>query len=128
MTAFLPKITSSGAQGTVGLFQTLLKEGGEIPRLTRDDQFLTCCILATADWCAETTQQLQEKLRERVPALDMSPEMDVFYGIAQNALNLLAQDLEYAYDAALQAMTKIKFVHPFEFVIRITNSAREAKT
>lgn len=35
-------------------------------RLTVDQQFFTCCILATADWCAETTLQLQEKLKQGV--------------------------------------------------------------
>ena len=38
-------------------------------RLTVDQQFFTCCILATADWCAETTMQLQEKLKQRVQVI-----------------------------------------------------------
>uniref|UniRef100_A0A914WH53 Vacuolar protein sorting-associated protein 53 homolog n=1 Tax=Plectus sambesii TaxID=2011161 RepID=A0A914WH53_9BILA len=111
LTAFLPKLSGSSVQGTAGLLQSLLKEG-EVPRLNKDEQFLTCCILATADWCAETTQQLQDKLREKVsdaPALDMSTETDLFYTISSSALTTLATDLEIGCDAALQTMTKINW-------------------
>lgn len=52
--------------GTSSLLQNLMREDTTI-RLTIDQQFFTCCLLTTADWCAETTLQLQEKLRQRIP-------------------------------------------------------------
>lgn len=72
LTAFLPQVTSSGYQGsitTASLLQNLMRDDTTI-RLTPEQQFFTCCLLATADWCAETTMQLQEKLKQRVPVIE----------------------------------------------------------
>lgn len=77
MTAFLPKINSAQITSTAGLIQSLLKEG-EVARLTNDEIFLTCCILTTAEFCAETTQQLQEKLKEKVADVTLHPKVDYF--------------------------------------------------
>uniref|UniRef100_A0A914DRA7 Vacuolar protein sorting-associated protein 53 homolog n=1 Tax=Acrobeloides nanus TaxID=290746 RepID=A0A914DRA7_9BILA len=110
LTAFLPQV-SSGYQGTIStasLLQNLMREDTTI-RLTPDQQFFTCCLLATADWCAETTMQLQEKLKQRVPKIDFNQEMELFYSISNNALTILVQDAESACDAALQMMTKINW-------------------
>ncbi|EPB80307.1 Vps53-like protein [Ancylostoma ceylanicum] len=107
LTAFLP--TAHGQQSsssTANLFN-LIREDTSVLRLTPDQQFLTCCILATADWCAETTLQLQEKLAQRLPGVDLSQEMETFYGITNQALAVLVQDLEGACDAALQAIAKV---------------------
>ncbi|VDN32150.1 unnamed protein product [Gongylonema pulchrum] len=78
-------------------------------RLTVDQQFFTCCILATADWCAETTLQLQDKLKQRVQSIDLNQEMELFYSISNSALSVLVQDVESTCDAALQAMMKINW-------------------
>ncbi|KAH7731207.1 Vps53-likeN-terminal family protein [Aphelenchoides avenae] len=110
LTAFLPQVTS-GYQGTIttaSLLQNLIREETTV-RLTPDQQFFTCCLLATADWCAETTLQLQEKLKQRVPSIDLNQEMELFYSISNNALTTLVQDVESACDAALQTMTKINW-------------------
>ncbi|KAK5982781.1 Vacuolar protein sorting-associated protein 53, partial [Trichostrongylus colubriformis] len=107
LTAFLP--TGHGQQSgssTANLFN-LIREDTTVLRLSADQQFLTCCILATADWCAETTLQLQEKLAQRLAGVDLSQEMETFYGIANQALAVLVQDLEGTCDAALQAISKI---------------------
>ena len=34
--------------------------------LNRDDLLAACCLLCTADYCLETTQQLQAKLQEKI--------------------------------------------------------------
>lgn len=94
---------------TASLLQNLIREETTV-RLTPDHRFFACCILATADWCAETTIQLQEKLKQRIPDLDLGQEMEVFYSISNTALGTLVQDAEAACDAALQMMTKIKYV------------------
>ncbi|VDM53282.1 unnamed protein product [Angiostrongylus costaricensis] len=106
LTAFLP--TAHGQQSSANLF-SLIREDTTSLRLTGDQQFTTCCILATADWCAETTLQLQEKLALRLPGVDLSQEMETFYGITNQALAILVQDLEVACDSALQAIAKINW-------------------
>lgn len=63
--AFLPAVTTN-ATSTTSILQNLMREETSI-RLTADQQFFCCCLLATSDWCAETTNQLQEKLRQRLP-------------------------------------------------------------
>ena len=44
--------------------------------------------------------------------IDMAAEQEHFYQVTSTALTILAQDLEAACDAALLAMTKIKYVFP----------------
>lgn len=107
LTAFLPQLTMQNSISTTSLLQNLIREE-TILRLTAEQQFFTCCILATADWCAETTLQLQEKLKQKIPDVDLNQEMELFYSISNNALSILVQDGEAACDAALQTMTKIK--------------------
>lgn len=87
LSAFLPQVTSGsggtpvsttsssvaasyqsliGGVGTsMNLLQNLMREESSV-KLTSDQQYFTCCLLATADWCAETTMQLQEKLKQRL--------------------------------------------------------------
>ncbi|VDN05411.1 unnamed protein product [Thelazia callipaeda] len=107
LTAFLPSLPSTQFSST-SILQTLMRDG-TVVRLTTDQQFFTCCVLATADWCAETTLQLQEKLKQRVPSIDLNQEMELFYSISNNALSILVQDVESTCDAALQAMVKINW-------------------
>ncbi|KAE9551032.1 hypothetical protein FO519_005766 [Halicephalobus sp. NKZ332] len=108
LTAFLPQVITQNSMTTASLLQNLIREETTV-RLTPDQRFFACCILATADWCAETTIQLQEKLKQRIPDLDLGQEMEVFYSISNNALGTLVQDAEAACDAALQMMTKINW-------------------
>ncbi|KAK0416221.1 hypothetical protein QR680_012354 [Steinernema hermaphroditum] len=100
--------TSINASAAAGILQNFLRDDGSAAtaRLTPDQTFFTCCILATADWCAETALQLQTKLRERIPNLDFTAEMELYYGISNSALAVLVQDVECTCDAALQVMTK----------------------
>ncbi|PAV59529.1 hypothetical protein WR25_16331 [Diploscapter pachys] len=107
LTAFLPSSFRHSSNSTT-LFN-LMREESTQTRLTLDEQFLTCCILATADWCAETTLQLQEKLAQRIAGIDLNQEMEQFYGITNQALAVLVQDVEGACDAALQTITKINW-------------------
>lgn len=80
ITRDLQKISTSGL---IQNFSSLLKEG-EITRYTKDELTKICCILTTAEYCLETTQQLQEKLKEKIePSLsnqiDLSKEQDGFH-------------------------------------------------
>ena len=65
------------------LLQSILKES-DIMKLTEDEQCKTCSILCTAEYCMETTQQLEEKLKEKVDPdlvdkIDLRAEQDVFH-------------------------------------------------
>ena len=74
---------SGGLSTASGLIQSILKEG-EASKLSEEEQWRVCSILATAEYCMDTTCQLEEKLREKVdPALrasiDLSAEQDMFH-------------------------------------------------
>jgi hypothetical protein len=60
----------------------ILKEG-DTSKLLEEEQSRTCSILCTAEYCVETTIQLQDKLREKVDPLladkiDLTTEHDLF--------------------------------------------------
>ncbi|XP_058977146.1 vacuolar protein sorting-associated protein 53 homolog [Musca domestica] len=101
----------STAAGQV--IHNFLKEG-DAQRFTRDDLIRICCVLTTAEYCLETVQQLEEKLKEKVAAayankVDMSEERDVFHRIISNCIQLLVQDLEAGCEPSLQAMAKVQW-------------------
>ncbi|RLU24013.1 hypothetical protein DMN91_004222 [Ooceraea biroi] len=126
----LPKIVSSAGIGTsmsnitrdfrdlstsgfIQNFQSFLKEG-ETARFSKEEQSRICCILTTAEYCLETTQQLEEKLREKIDKsysekINLSQEQDIFHNVISNCIQLLVQDLETACDSALTTMTKVQW-------------------
>ncbi|XP_074869640.1 vacuolar protein sorting-associated protein 53 homolog isoform X4 [Carettochelys insculpta] len=78
----LPKTTSSSGGLTIS---SLLKEkeGSEVAKFTIEELCLICSILSTAEYCLATTQQLEEKLKEKVDAnlmerINLTGEMDTF--------------------------------------------------
>lgn len=89
----LPKIKSSGlsssgvsvinaAISAAGL-QIGLKEG-EVPRYTKSEIIQICSILLTANYCLETVQQLERKLKEKVEPkfvdrISLNAEQDLFH-------------------------------------------------
>ena len=131
-----PSSSSSAALATASLLSALLKDGvgasligvdstsassSPAVRLSLDDQFTACVVLATADWAADTTAQLAAKLKEKYSAdgasdehaakqLDMTQELDHFHAVTAAALHILTQDLEAVCDPALTAMAKIRCV------------------
>ncbi|XP_033627751.1 vacuolar protein sorting-associated protein 53 homolog isoform X2 [Asterias rubens] len=124
LTNNLPKTQAGqGASTTVGAMginiSALLKEGlkestSEAPKFTPEEQYLVCSLLCTAEYCLDTTLQLEEKLKEKVDTtlvdkINLSAEMDVFHGVISNCIQLLVQDLESACDPALSAMNKVNW-------------------
>ncbi|KAK3913798.1 Vacuolar protein sorting-associated protein 53-like protein [Frankliniella fusca] len=94
-------------------FQSLLKEG-DVTRYSPEEQARVCCILTTAEYCLETTQQLEEKLKEKVDPeladkINLSQEQDIFHNVISNCIQLLVQDLELSCEPALTAMSKIQW-------------------
>uniref|UniRef100_A0A8C2KDC9 VPS53 subunit of GARP complex n=1 Tax=Cyprinus carpio TaxID=7962 RepID=A0A8C2KDC9_CYPCA len=73
----LPKTsTSSGGLTISSLLKE--KEGSEVTKFTMEELCLICSILSTAEYCLATTQQLEEKLKEKgylkqYPALGSGP-------------------------------------------------------
>lgn len=92
---------------------TIILKDGDI-KLTPEEQYVTCCILNTAEYCLDTTSQLEEKLKQKVDMLkedevDLNEEQDSFHKVISNAIQLLVRALETQCDAALTAMTKTKW-------------------
>uniref|UniRef100_A0A8C0JCR6 VPS53 subunit of GARP complex n=1 Tax=Chelonoidis abingdonii TaxID=106734 RepID=A0A8C0JCR6_CHEAB len=86
----LPKTTSSSGGLTI---TSLLKEkeGSEVAKFTVEELCLICSILSTAEYCLATTQQLEEKLKEKVDAslmerINLTGEMDTFSMYVQQSV------------------------------------------
>ncbi|XP_018561685.1 vacuolar protein sorting-associated protein 53 homolog [Anoplophora glabripennis] len=110
---FTKDLQKMSTSGLIQNFSSLLKEG-EVTRFTKEEQTRICCILTTAEYCLETTQQLGDKLKEKIdPTLadqiDLSKEQDNFHKVISNCIQILVQDLENACEPALTAMSKIQW-------------------
>ncbi|XP_066281087.1 vacuolar protein sorting-associated protein 53 homolog isoform X1 [Branchiostoma lanceolatum] len=105
-------VTTSGGGLTIS---SLLKEGNqELSKFSPEEQRLVCSILCTAEYCLETSQQLEDKLKEKVePSLseqiDLSQEMDLFHTVISNCIQLLVQDLEGACEPSLATMARVNW-------------------
>ncbi|CAG2123413.1 unnamed protein product, partial [Medioppia subpectinata] len=90
----------SAASSAAGLLQSFLKEAeGGVKVLSKSELCQVCSVLLTANYCLETTQQLEKKLQERVDQtltdkINMSPELDIFHGIISNCIQLLIHNIE----------------------------------
>ncbi|XP_042298584.1 vacuolar protein sorting-associated protein 53 homolog isoform X2 [Sceloporus undulatus] len=109
----LPK-TSSGGGGLTITSLLKEKEGSEVAKFTLEELCLICSILSTAEYCLATTQQLEEKLKEKVDTslmerINLMGEMDIFSVVISNSIQLLVQDLDAACDPALTAMSKMQW-------------------
>lgn len=65
------------------LIQSILKEGDN-SKFTEEEQMLCCVILCTSEYCMETSQQLEEKLKEKTDEslasqISLSAEQDIFH-------------------------------------------------
>lgn len=99
----------STAAGNV--LQNLLKEGDQ-PRYSRDEIVRLCCILTTAEYCVETVDQLEAKLKEKsdeayTDKIDLSDEKDIFHRCISHCIHLMVQDIEWGCEAALIVMNKV---------------------
>lgn len=102
----------STAAGNV--LQNFLKEGDQ-PRYSRDEIVRLCCILTTAEYCVETVDQLEAKLKEKsdeayTDKIDLSDEKDIFHRCISNCIHLMVQDIECGCEAALVVMNKVNYV------------------
>ncbi|XP_047541354.1 vacuolar protein sorting-associated protein 53 homolog [Vanessa atalanta] len=94
--------------------QGLLRD--DAPRYTRQEIAKITSVITTSEYCLETTIHLEQKLKEKISPnladkIDLAPEQDLFHKMISNCIQLLVQDLEMACEPALQAMTKISWLH-----------------
>ncbi|CAH2056184.1 unnamed protein product, partial [Iphiclides podalirius] len=95
---------------------TLLRDDATPARYTKQEVARITSVITTSEYCLETTIHLEQKLKEKVaPSLvnkiDLAPEQDLFHKMISNCIQMLVQDLELACEPALQAMTKISWLH-----------------
>lgn len=81
--------TQSSLSTAGSLIQSILKEGdatkGDASKFNEDEQRLICVMLCTAEYCMETSQQLEEKLIEKTDPkvstqISLSAQQDIFHG------------------------------------------------
>lgn len=99
------------------VIHSFMKEG-EVPRYTKEERILICKILTTSEYCLETVQQLEEKLKEKIDPnyaenIDLSEEKDVFHRVISHCIQLLVQDIENLCESALIVMTKVSTLITF---------------
>jgi len=77
---------------------------------------MICIVLCTAEYCLDTTQQLEDKLKEKMlpdgPFLEkvnFSGEMELFSATITNCLQLLVLALDNICEPALNAMLKVNW-------------------
>lgn len=92
------------------LAATLLKDvgnNGDI-KLTTDEQYTACCMLNTAEYCLDTTDQLEGKLKQKLgdEKVDMMGEQDAYHEVITNCIQLLVRALETQCDPGLTTMVR----------------------
>eukprot|EP00051_Salpingoeca_urceolata_P027977 m.484296 g.484296 ORF g.484296 m.484296 type:complete len:850 (+) comp23287_c0_seq1:244-2793(+) len=93
---------------------TILLKEGEL-KLSPQELYITCCILNTAEYAMDTTNQLEDKLKERIgeeklaEQIDLNEEMDLFGEVVSTAIHVLVRSMETSTEPSLLAMTKMKW-------------------
>ncbi|EDQ87874.1 uncharacterized protein MONBRDRAFT_26906 [Monosiga brevicollis MX1] len=110
--SYTEQILKANMPKASSLAQLLLKEA-EL-RLSKQEIYLVCSLLNTADYCQDTTRQLEEKLEEKLDEpfkekLDLKEEQDAFYELIGTCSQVLVRTLESHCDAALSVMSKTRW-------------------
>lgn len=111
--SFLTKDLQNLPTAAGQVIHNFLKEG-DVPRYTKDEVIRICCIMTTAEYCLETVQQLEDKLKEKIEPtykdnVDLSEEKDIFHRVISNSIHLLVQDVESGCEPAMIAMSKVQW-------------------
>ncbi|CAF4718427.1 unnamed protein product, partial [Rotaria socialis] len=123
LTANLPKTNTVATSlvGTATIFiqnlpniPSMLKEGETIAKLNEPEICRSCSVLCTAEYCVETIQQLEDKMKEKitkslVDKISFESERNIYKAIIAESIQILIQDLENACEPALTAMTKLSW-------------------
>ncbi|EGD75791.1 hypothetical protein PTSG_07909 [Salpingoeca rosetta] len=102
--ANLPKSTS---------LATLLVKEAEL-KLSMEEVYLVCSILNTADYCLQTTEQLEAKMKEKLDApfneqVNLTEEQDKFNEVITTCIQVLVRALETVTQPSLTAIYKTKW-------------------
>ena len=119
MTNFTKELRDFNTSGLIQNFQSLLKEGDltssssdVVVKLNDDEKVLICTFLVTSEYCLETMQQLEGKLKEKVKdaeQINFSSEQDVYHNVTNSCLQLLVRELAVNCEPALTAMAKMSW-------------------
>lgn len=123
------KMFSVATYGAAGLLQSLLRDDASRNKIEPNQ---VCSVILTADYCLETTQQLEKKLKERIDSnlfdrVDLKAELDIFNELINGCIQLLIQHIEFNCESAFSAMVKTQWssvetpVKHSQFVDDITN-------
>ncbi|KDN51377.1 hypothetical protein K437DRAFT_254784 [Tilletiaria anomala UBC 951] len=100
------------------LRQSLIRmPGGDRTRLSQDsrpnahDVQRWCLVINTSDYCATTSLQLEEKLRQKMHSdfrdgLTLEPEREQFLGVISSGVMVLTRELEESIDRAFNQMLR----------------------
>lgn len=105
------KMFSVATYGAAGLLQSLLRDDAGRNKIEPNQ---VCSVILTADYCLETTQQLEKKLKERIepslgPRVDLNPELDIFNELINGCLQLLLQYIEFGCESGFTTMVKTQW-------------------
>ena len=75
-------------------------------RFSASDQVTICSCLVTVEYCLDTTNQLQDKMKTKVDQdmvdkINFSSELELLQSVTTNCVGLLVRELEAACDTAL---------------------------
>uniref|UniRef100_A0A6G1SPN2 Vacuolar protein sorting-associated protein 53 homolog n=1 Tax=Aceria tosichella TaxID=561515 RepID=A0A6G1SPN2_9ACAR len=105
------KMFSVATYGAAGLLQSLLRDDAGRNKVEPNH---VCSVILTADYCLETTQQLEKKLKERIdPSLvervDFRSELDIFNELINGCIQLLIQHIEFNCESGFISMIKTQW-------------------
>ncbi|XP_027198394.2 vacuolar protein sorting 53 [Dermatophagoides pteronyssinus] len=104
---------SSSLSAAGGLIQIFLKDLDN-KSYTNEEIRQICSIILTANYCLETTRQLEKKIQEKIDSkfldkINMNNELDIFHGIVSNCLQLLSHSLENQCEQPLLIMIRTQW-------------------
>ena len=99
----------STASAAAGLIQSFLKD--EVATYSNSELITLCSIILTANYCLETTQQLEKKLQEKIEpqyqsGINLTPEQDLFHCLVVDSIQLLVSHLEAVCEQPFTQMIK----------------------
>lgn len=99
----------STASAAAGLIQSFLKD--EVATYSNAELVQLCSIILTANYCLETTQQLEKKLQEKIDpqfkaGINLTPEQDLFHCLIVDSIQLLVSHLEAVCEQPFTQMIK----------------------
>jgi len=105
------KMFSAATYGAAGLLQSLLRDDAGRYKIEPNQ---VCSVILTADYCLETTQQLETKLKETIDSafvnqVDLNPEIDIFNELINGCIQILIRYMELGCEGGFSSMIKTQW-------------------